>query len=76
MTLLEAKQVRVNFTAHPNTTLGAIAEQDVTYLDFLAAQSWLDFHLAEAVAVLCEHYGRTPKKAKPAANSGQLGLGL
>jgi hypothetical protein len=61
MTLLEAKQLRVDFKAHPNTTLGAIAEKDVSYLDFLAAQPWLDFHLKEGVQVLCEHYGRKPK---------------
>ncbi len=61
MTLLEAQQLRVDFKAHPNTTLGAIAEKDVTYLDFLAGQMWLDFHVKEAVALLCEHHGRKPK---------------
>lgn len=66
MTLLEAKQLQVNFPAHPNTTLGAIAERDVSYLDFLAGQWWLDWQLREAVDVLCAHLGRRPKRASPA----------
>jgi hypothetical protein len=74
MTLLEAKQLSVDFPAHPHTTLGAIAETDVTYLDFLAGQTWFDFHLKEAVAVLCEHYGRTPKFAQTREDPRQRSL--
>lgn len=69
MTLLEAQQLRVNFPAHPNTTLGAIAAQDVTYLDFLASQTWLDWHLREAVELLCVHYGRRPKRSAAGGNN-------
>jgi hypothetical protein len=63
MTLLDAQQTRVNFPAHGSTTLGAIAAKDPSYLGFLAAQTWLDFHLREAVALLCEHHGVPVKRA-------------
>lgn len=71
MTLLEAKEFKVHFAKHPNTTLGAIAEKDVTYLDWLAGQTWPDFYLVEAVGVLCAHYGRTPKKPVRVKQRGQ-----
>lgn len=74
MTLLEAKQLRVNFAAHSNTTLGAIAETDPTYLGWLIGQTWLDFHAREAVTLLCEHYEIPTKAAAPKAdpNQGEL----
>lgn len=74
MTLLEAKELKVNFAAHPHTTLGAIAEKDVSYLDFLAGQTWPDLYLKEAVALLCEHYGRKPKVTIARGDSRQGNL--
>ncbi len=71
MTLLEAQQLRVDFPAHPKTTLGAIAERDVSYLDFLASQTWLDWHLRSAVGVLCVHYGRKPNRSDPRPGAGR-----
>lgn len=73
MTLLEAQQLRVSFPAHPNTTLGAIAVQDVTYLDFLASQTWLDWQLREAVDLLCAHHGRRPKRPAGPGNDRRQG---
>jgi hypothetical protein len=74
MTLLEAKQLPVNFPAHPHTTLGEIAEKDVTFLDFLASQRWGDWLLQEAIRILCEHYGRKPKKSAVREDPGQGSL--
>ena len=71
MTLLEAKKFPVHTKAHPNTTLGSIAETDVTYIDWLAGQSWPDFYLREAIDLIAAHYGRTPKKTVHAKNPKQ-----
>lgn len=62
MTLLEAKELQLTWGKHAGKKLGEVAELDVTYLDFLAGKTWLDFHFAGGVAVLCEAYGRKPKQ--------------